>query len=147
MGDQLFTGWGVRTMGDTEAAYNPIEYHNGCVWPHDTALVAEGLRRAGALEEAALLAGALLDAAREFAGQLPEVFAGIDKRHTRVPVEYPSASRPQAIAAGAPLLALRTILGLDPADDARPGCGTPPGTGAICLEHVHIQGQDLTFAS
>jgi glycogen debranching enzyme len=147
VGEQLFTGWGVRTMGDTETAYNPIEYHNGCVWPHDTALVAEGLRRVGALEEAALLAGALLDAAREFAGQLPEVFAGFDRRHTRVPVEYPSASRPQAFAAGAPLLVLRTILGLDPADDARPGCGAPPGTGAIRLEHVHVQDQDLTFSS
>jgi glycogen debranching enzyme len=146
VGEQ-FTGWGIRTMGDAEAAYSPIEYHNGCVWPHDTALVAEGLRRAGALEEAARVACALLDAAREFAGQLPEVLAGFDRGHTRVPVEYPSASRPQAFAAGAPLLVLRTMLGLDPADDPRPGCGSLPGMGAIRLEHVHIRGEALTFSA
>ena len=100
-------------MSTREAGYNPIEYHNGTVWPHDTALVAEGMRRAGYLEQASHLALMLIQAAEGFEYRLPEVFAGFPRDETGAPVEYPTASRPQAWAAGAPLMALRTGLGLD----------------------------------
>ena len=109
----VFSGWGVRTMSSEDAGYNPLRYHTGTVWPHDTAIVAEGMRRYGFREEAGRLAEALLDAAAAFGNQLPEVFAGFARDHSDVPVEYPRALKPQSWAAGAPLLALRTLLGLD----------------------------------
>ncbi len=116
MAGDMFTGWGIRTMSSSDAGYNPIEYHDGTVWPHDTAIVAEGLRRYGFHDDASRLAWALFEAAEAFEYRLPEVFAGFDRADTAVPVEYPTASRPQAWAAAAPLLAIRTLLGLD-ADD------------------------------
>ncbi len=113
MSPEMFTGWGIRTMSANDAGYNPIEYHDGTVWPHDTAFVAEGMRRYGHREEASHLALMLVQAAEAFQYRLPEVFAGFAREETGAPVEYPTASRPQAWAAGAPLLALRTALGLD----------------------------------
>jgi glycogen debranching enzyme len=113
MSPEMFTGWGIRTMSANDAGYNPIEYHDGTVWPHDTALVAEGMRRYGHREEASHLALMLVQAADAFEYRLPEVFAGFAREETGAPVEYPTASRPQAWAAGAPLMALRTALGLD----------------------------------
>jgi len=113
MAPDMFSGWGIRTMSSQDAGYNPIEYHDGTVWPHDTAIVAEGLRRYGFREDAGRLAWALFEAAEEFDYRLPEVFAGFDRETTMVAVEYPTASSPQAWAAAAPLLAIRTLLGLD----------------------------------
>jgi glycogen debranching enzyme len=114
MDESLFSGWGVRTMAATEGGYNPIEYHNGTVWPHDNSLVAAGLARHGYREEAARIALSLLDAAAFFGYRLPEVFAGYPREQTRFPVEYPTASSPQAWATGTPLLLLRVLLGLEP---------------------------------
>jgi glycogen debranching enzyme len=116
MAPDMFSGWGIRTMSSLDAGYNPIEYHDGTVWPHDAAIVAEGLRRYGFREDASRLAWALFEAAEEFDYRLPEVFAGFDRASTTMAVEYPTASRPQAWAAAAPLLAIRTLLGLDAAD-------------------------------
>ena len=114
MGDALYSGWGVRTMAAGDAGYNPIEYHNGTVWPHDNSLIAAGLRRYGFAAEAARIASAIIRASRHFQYRLPEVFAGYSASVTHAPVEYPTASSPQAWAAGAPLLALTTVLGLRP---------------------------------
>ena len=114
MSDAMFSGWGVRTMSHDDGGYNPIGYHNGSVWPHDTAFVGAGLRRYGYAAQAARLTYALLEAATYSDWRLPEVFAGYDRRLTHVPVGYPTASSPQAWAAGAPLLLLRVLLGLDP---------------------------------
>jgi glycogen debranching enzyme len=116
LGRELFTGWGVRCLAKSNPAYNPLTYHNGTVWPHDTSIAAEGMRRYGFRQEAADLAWALMEAATRFEYSLPEVFAGFDRDETSVPVPYPDALVPQAWAAGAPLLGLRTILGLDPVD-------------------------------
>jgi len=113
-GEQMFSGWGVRTLADGQPAYNPIEYHNGTVWPHDTALIAAGLARYGRRQDANRLAVALLEAANHFAFRLPEAFAGYSRAATRVPVAYPTACSPQAWAAGAPLLLLSVMLGLTP---------------------------------
>lgn len=117
MGPRLFSGWGVRTMAEGEGGYNPIEYHNGTVWPHDNSFVAAGLARYGYREEAGRIAMAILEAATYFDYRLPEVFAGYRRDLTRFPVEYPTASSPQAWATGAPLLLLRAILGLEPVGD------------------------------
>jgi glycogen debranching enzyme len=139
MSSDMFTGWGIRTMSSAEAGYNPIEYHNGTVWPHDSAFVAEGMRRYGHREEASHLALMLIQAADAFEYRLPEVFAGFSREETGAPVEYPTASRPQAWAAGAPLLALRTALGLDAVDGE---LHTDPFLeeewGQVTLENVRI---------
>jgi len=113
MSDALFSGWGVRTMGSEEGSYNPIGYHVGTVWPHDTAIVAWGMRRYGYRKEAAVLAAGMLEAAELFHERLPEAFAGYPRGDTHYPVEYPTACSPQAWATGAPLLMIRTLLGLD----------------------------------
>jgi glycogen debranching enzyme len=117
MGPKLFSGWGIRTMAEGEGGYNPIEYHNGTVWPHDTSIIAAGLARYGRREEAATLCQALFAAALHFRFRLPEVFAGYHRAETTFPVEYPTACSPQAWAAGAPLLAITTLLGLEPQGD------------------------------
>jgi len=95
-------------------AYDPIGYHVGTVWPHDNSIIAWGLRRYGYREEAARIALGILEAATYFEGRLPEAFAGYPRQQTRFPVEYPTACSPQAWATGAPLLLLRTMLGLEP---------------------------------
>jgi glycogen debranching enzyme len=112
--EQLYSGWGVRTLGAREAGYNPLGYHTGTVWPHDNSLIAAGLARYGHREAASTIASAILSAAPHFEHRLPEVFAGYPASVTSVPVAYPTASRPQAWAAGAPLLLLTTLLDLTP---------------------------------
>jgi glycogen debranching enzyme len=111
--EDMFNGWGIRSMSANDRGYSPFEYHNGTVWPHDTAIVAEGMRRYGFREEAGRVCEALLHTAEAFGYQLPEVFAGFARDATNTPIEYPDALKPQAWAAGAPLLVLRTLLGLD----------------------------------
>jgi glycogen debranching enzyme len=117
LGPKLFSGWGVRTLAEGEARYNPIGYHVGTVWPFDTSFVAWGLRRYGFKEEAAQLASGILDAAELFNGRLPEAFGGYERSVTKYPVQYPTACSPQAWSTGAPLLLLRTMLGLEPVGD------------------------------
>jgi glycogen debranching enzyme len=113
MSEELFSGWGIRTMASSEGSYNPIGYHVGTVWPHDSSFVAWGMRRYGYRAEAARICRAILEAAELFDGRLPEAFGGYPRSQTGYPVEYPTACSPQAWATGAPLLVLRTLLGLD----------------------------------
>ncbi len=134
MSDQLFSGWGVRTLADGQLAYNPVEYHNGTVWPHDTALVAAGLARYGYRDGASRVAVATLEAARFFGDRLPEVFVGYQRDVTHIPVAYPTACSPQAWATGTPLLLLRVLLGLEPTPDGpliAPHLTAPIGTLAL----------------
>ncbi|HEY2675052.1 MAG TPA: glycogen debranching N-terminal domain-containing protein [Rugosimonospora sp.] len=142
MGEDMWSGWGIRTMSTQDGGYNPIEYHNGTVWPHDNSLIAEGMRRYGFREQAGTVVLALLDAAGYFEFLLPEVFAGHPRSETKTPVEYPTACRPQAWAAGAPLLGLRTLLGIDVGDDGltvRPN--VPRKVGRIRLSDVPVRGR------
>jgi glycogen debranching enzyme len=117
MSNELFSGWGIRTMAEGEGGYNPLGYHIGTVWPHDNSIIALGLRRYGYDEAAAYIALAMLEAARFFEGRLPEAFAGYTRNLTGFPVEYPTACSPQAWATGTPLLLIRTMLGLEPKGD------------------------------
>jgi glycogen debranching enzyme len=116
MSERLYSGWGVRTMAEGDAGYNPIEYHNGTVWPHDNSLIAHGLAAYGYHDEALAIGMALVEASTHFEYRLPEVFAGYPRSLTDFPVEYPTASRPQAWSTGTPLLFVRTLLGLEPED-------------------------------
>ncbi len=124
----LYSGWGVRTLGASEAGYNPLGYHTGTVWPHDNSLIAAGLARYGHHEAARTIATAILSAAPYFEHRLPEVFAGFPRSVTSIPVAFPTASRPQAWAAAAPLLLLTTLLGLEPS--AAPANGAPASANA-----------------
>jgi glycogen debranching enzyme len=117
LGPRLFSGWGVRTLAEGEARYNPIGYHVGTVWPFDNSFIAWGLRRYGFKEEAARIASGILEAAQFFDGRLPEAFGGYPRSQTKYPVQYPTACSPQAWSTGAPLLFLRTMLGLEPLGD------------------------------
>jgi glycogen debranching enzyme len=114
MGPRLFSGWGIRTLAEGDARYNPIGYHVGTVWPFDCSFIAWGLRRYGFKEEAATIAAGILDAAEFFDGRLPEAFGGYERSQTKYPVQYPTACSPQAWSTGAPLLLIRTMLGLEP---------------------------------
>ncbi len=114
MGDRLFSGWGVRTLATGQAAFNPLSYHDGTVWPHDNGLIAAGLARYGRPEEAGRIAMAMFEAATQFDHRLPEAFAGYPRSLTKFPVRYPTACSPQAWAAGTPLLLIRVLLGLEP---------------------------------
>ena len=130
MGDRLFSGWGVRTLATGQAAFNPLSYHDGTVWPHDNGLIAAGLARYRRREEAGRIAVAMFEAAGHFDHRLPEVFAGYARSLTEFPVEYPTACSPQAWAAGTPLLLIRVLLGLE-----------PYGHGLTSIPHVpHVMG-------
>jgi glycogen debranching enzyme len=114
MGDDLWSGWGVRTMSQAEAAYSPLSYHNGTVWPHDNSLIAWGLAKHARWPEAYRIVRSMLDAAGTFRNQLPEVFAGLSRTESPFPIAYPTAARPQAWAAGTPVLLLQLLLGIQP---------------------------------
>jgi glycogen debranching enzyme len=110
----LWSGWGVRTMSTEDAAFNPLGYHTGTVWPHDSSLIAWGLMRCGRRDDALRIVRALFEASQHFGWSLPEVFAGFPRDETPFPIAYPTAARPQAWAAGTPVLLLRLLLGLEP---------------------------------
>jgi glycogen debranching enzyme len=114
VGPKLYSGWGVRTLAEGEGRYNPVGYHVGAVWPFDNSFIAWGLRRYGFKQEAAQIASGILEAAEYFNGRLPEAFGGYARPVTGYPVQYPTACSPQAWSTGAPLLFLRTMLGLEP---------------------------------
>ena len=114
MSPAMFTGWGIRTLATGMGQYNPVSYHNGTVWPHDSAIVAAGLMRYGFVSEAVQVITGLIDAAHHFDGRLPELFCGFSRDEFPFPVPYPTACTPQAWAAAAPLLLVRTLLGLQP---------------------------------
>jgi glycogen debranching enzyme len=117
MSERLFSGWGVRTLARGEGRYNPIGYHVGTIWPFDNSFIAWGLRRYGFVDQAAQIAAGILEAAAFYTGRLPEAFGGFPRLLTKYPVEYPTACSPQAWSTGAPLLLLRTALGLEPTGD------------------------------
>lgn len=110
----LLSPWGLRTLGSNEVAYNPLGYHLGTVWAHDTAIVAAGMARFGHGDQFRLLTDCLLDAAEKFGWRLPELYAGLNTTADGAPLPYPASCSPQAWSAGAPLLLLRSMLGLSP---------------------------------
>ncbi|MHB8669405.1 MAG: amylo-alpha-1,6-glucosidase [Acidimicrobiales bacterium] len=114
LSEDLFSGWGVRTLAQSMVGYNPLSYHCGSVWPHDNALIAAGLMRYGFVEEALRIVTCLLDAAARLGHRLPELFGGLPRAEVPFPVSYPSSCSPQAWSAASPLLFLRTLLRLDP---------------------------------
>jgi glycogen debranching enzyme len=114
MSDEMFSGWGVRTLASDMGAYNPASYHNGSVWPHDNAVIQVGLMRYGFVAEAQRISTALLEAAEFSDGRLPELFCGFSRDQFPKPVPYPTACSPQAWAATTPVQLVTTLMRYDP---------------------------------
>jgi glycogen debranching enzyme len=113
MAEDMFTGWGMRTLSSREVRYNPMGYHNGSVWPHDNGIAAAGFRRDGLTEPILALATALFEAALQFEhGRLPELFCGFPRQARLGVTRYPVACSPQAWAAGSVFQVLTACLGL-----------------------------------
>jgi glycogen debranching enzyme len=114
MRPHFFTGWGIRTVAQGEARYNPMSYHNGSIWPHDNALIALGLARYGLKHSVAHVFKALFDAATYMdLRRLPELFCGFRREKGRGPTLYPVACAPQAWASATPFTLLEAALGLE----------------------------------
>ena len=110
LSETFFTGWGVRTVATSEARYNPMSYHNGSVWPHDTALIALGFSRYGLRDAAAQLLTGLFDASSFVdLGRLPELFCGFPRRPGEGPTRYPVACAPQTWASASVFLLLQAL--------------------------------------
>jgi len=115
MSESMLTDWGIRTMANTEKAYNPFSYHDGSIWPFENALFINGLKKYGYLEEAERLFQAMLDASLYFEYfRWPEVYCGVSKQVGGVLARQPNASRPQAWSSGAIFLMLQSMIGLAP---------------------------------
>lgn len=148
LSEELFSGWGIRTLATSMRAFNPTSYHNGSVWPHDNAICIAGLMRYGFVEHAQRAALALLDTAASTGGRLPELFCGFPRAAIRAPVAYPTSCSPQAWAAAAPLLVARTLLRFDPwvprgklwVDPV-----LPPQIRRLHVERVPLAGTRLTI--
>ncbi len=137
----MFTGFGIRTLATSSGAFNPMSYHNGSVWPHDNAICVAGLMRYGFVPQAQQVATGILEAADKFGGRLPELFCGFDRGDFASPVAYPTSCSPQAWAAAAPFLLLRTLLRLDPAaPSGRVWCApaVPARLLPLRVEALHI---------
>jgi glycogen debranching enzyme len=112
--DGMWSGWGIRTLTRDHPSYNPVSYHRGSVWPHDTMLAIAGLLSYGHVDEALTLAGGLLAASPHFSYGLPELFSGISHDEVRHPVGYPTSSSPQAWAAAVPIYLTELLVGIRP---------------------------------
>jgi glycogen debranching enzyme len=111
----VWSGWGIRTLGKGQPAYNPLSYHNGTVWPHDNAIAAMGMAYYGMTRSAGRVLDGLWGAAQHFRHlRLPELFCGLDRQAGQFPVHYPVACSPQAWASAAPFQLVRACLGIFP---------------------------------
>jgi glycogen debranching enzyme len=146
LADELFSGWGVRTLAEGMGRFNPVSYHNGSVWPHDNALCAAGLMRYGLIDDAHRVMKAIVDTGAYFDNRLPELFGGFSSTEYPFPVAYPTSCSPQAWAAASPLLFLRSLLRFEP--DIRNSRlhlapAMPEWIGGFRLEGVPIMGGHL----
>jgi glycogen debranching enzyme len=146
---EMFTGWGVRTLAADMAAYDPVSYHNGSVWPHDNALIVTGLMRYGFVDEAQRVAQGLFEAAEAFGGRLPELFAGLDRSAYTAPVPYPTSCSPQAWASATPIQLTRSLLRFEPwltRDAVWVAPALPPGFAGLRVEGIALGRDHVSLA-
>lgn len=140
---KMFSGYGIRTMGEGEAGYNPMSYHDGSIWPHDNSMILLGMSKLGHNEEALQVMGGLIDSSEGFEyDRLPELFCGYDKSIGK-PVKYPVACSPQAWAAGTPLVFVQSLLGLFPDSLNNEVCLSPillDGMNRLIVSDISING-------
>jgi glycogen debranching enzyme len=146
---EMFSGWGIRTLATSMARYNPVSYHNGSVWPHDSAICAAGLSRYGFVERANAVTMGLLEASDAFGGRLPELFCGFDRTAFEIPVPYPTSCAPQAWASAAPFWLLRSsLLRLEPSvPDGTVDCAPslPEAFGDLSVENLSLGGSRISI--
>ncbi len=109
---QFHSGWGIRTLAEDELPFNPMSYHNGSIWPHDTAICAAGLSRYDERDSVVRLMSGTFESAVNFNMRLPELFCGFTRVPGEAPVAYPVACLPQAWSAGSVFMLLQACLGL-----------------------------------
>lgn len=141
------SGWGLRTLAAGEVHFNPMSYHNGSVWPHDTAICAAGMARYGARKSVVRLLSEMFEAAVNFDMQLPELICGFPRAPGEPPIAYPVACMPQAWAAGAPFMMLQACLGIridgwkGEIHIDRPHL--PVGIDSLSLKKLEIRGHEI----
>ncbi len=146
------TGWGLRTLADDAILFNPMSYHNGSIWPHDTAICAAGMARYGDRENAVKLVSDTFESAVHFNMRLPELFCGFTRQLGEAPVAYPVACLPQAWSAGAVYMLIQACLGLKiDAWESEIEVGTPRlpiGIDNLVIRHIEVAGRqvDMEFA-
>jgi glycogen debranching enzyme len=145
-----YSGWGIRTVAHGEARYNPMSYHNGSIWPHDNALIAQGLARYGYGASIETIFDAIVRAATHMHDRrIPELYCGFPRRPGRGPTLYPAACSPQAWAAGAPLSLLASLLGLtfDPTERVVRLINpvVPALAGSITIRNLALGGATVDF--
>ncbi|MGB6309544.1 MAG: amylo-alpha-1,6-glucosidase [Steroidobacteraceae bacterium] len=147
LGPACFSGWGIRTLGQSQARYNPMSYHNGSVWPHDNGLIALGLGRYGQRRAAAQIFGAIFDAASYMdLRRLPELFCGFPRRQHNAPTQYPVACSPQAWASATVFALLQASLGLE-LSAARGEISFYRPVLPDFLDHLHLRNLSLNGGS
>jgi glycogen debranching enzyme len=145
--DQLLSpafdsGWGLRTLAEGEARYNPMSYHNGSVWPHDTALALAGMARYGEREGVLKVMTDLYHASGAFGCRMPELLCGFEREPDAPPIAYPVACMPQAWAAGSTFMMLAAALGLHLDAPLRRVRLTRPRLPAG-VDHIAIHGLEI----
>ena len=113
LAERFASGWGIRTLAEGEARYNPMSYHNGTVWPHDTAVCAAGIARYLGRTAAIDILSQMFEAATQFGMRLPELYCGFARIPGQGPTPYPVACIPQAWSCGAVFMLLQACLGLE----------------------------------
>ena len=134
----MWSGWGIRTLSTEEPRYDPVGYHVGSVWPHDNAIIAAGMVRAGKRDRAVRIAEEMIAAAGYQDGRLPEAFAGYERSESLFPVRYPTASSPQAWATATTFVWLRLLLGLNAVPTL--GISAPSGPYRIDVDGLPFRG-------
>lgn len=148
--EPMMSAWGIRTMANSEKAYNPFSYHNGSVWPFENALIAAGIKKYGFVKETEQVFEAMMDAALAFEyRRWPEVYCGVARDLGGVLARQPDASRPQAWSAGSIFLLLQTWLGLAPRPFSRQIDMTPALPARIrelTVDNLSIAGGRLSLS-
>src|SRR5437870_3091731 len=151
LADDMLCGWGIRSLSSRARTFNPMSYHNGSVWPHDNALIALGMKRAGADIAARDVASQIFEAGLRFPGsRLPELWCGFgrDRRYRSTPAQYPVSCSPQAWAAGSAFMLLQALLGLEV--DAFDGVVRlrpvlPNWLGRVSFRKLRVAGTQIDF--
>ncbi len=144
----MHSGWGIRTLSRSTVAFNPVSYHNGSIWPHDNAIIGEGMRKLGRIEDVMKIMDGIAQVSMvDEEHRLPELFCGFDRNGDQRPIEYPVSCSPQAWAAGSLLHMLSACLNFQP--DAINQClkivepALPEWVGLITLRGLKIGNAEL----
>jgi glycogen debranching enzyme len=143
------SGWGIRTLAIGEARYNPMSYHNGSIWPHDTSICVAGMSRYGARAEGVRILNDIFETAISFNMRLPELYCGFERVEGQGPAPYPVACLPQAWASGAVFLLLQSVLGLAVDGERREVHITrpmlPDGIESLTISDLAVRDEQITL--